>query len=107
MIINDLYIKGIAVGKGEAKAPLVVNANAPLPRSIAAELFQPIARRYAQIFYNMRRVQQRQLLGGALLEIARHSAYFQTGKNGGGVLVSKRLNHGSYFIMFYVKRQAG
>lgn len=57
MIINDLDIKSIAIGKGEADAPLIVDADAPLPGAIAAELFQAIAWRYAQIFDGMRRVQ--------------------------------------------------
>lgn len=89
MIINDLYVKGVVVGKGKADAPLVVDPNAPLPSPVTAELFQPIAWRNPQIFHRLGSVQQREFLGCALLEIARHSAYFQTGKNGSSTFVGK------------------
>jgi len=43
MIINNFYIKGIAVFEAEAQAPLVIYANALLALAISTQSFQPVA----------------------------------------------------------------
>jgi hypothetical protein len=49
MIIRDLDIEGVAVGKSEADTPLIVDPNRMLARSIAFECFETIRRRQAQV----------------------------------------------------------
>jgi len=49
MIVNDFHIVSIAADPPEADAPLVVDPNTVLIRSIAGELFQSIGRWRSQI----------------------------------------------------------
>jgi hypothetical protein len=49
MIIRDLDIEGVAVSKPETDAPLIVDPNRMLARSIALESFEAIRRRQPQV----------------------------------------------------------
>jgi hypothetical protein len=51
VVINDFNIKRIAVGKAKTQSPLLVDANAPVALPIAAQTFQAVRRRQAQVFY--------------------------------------------------------
>ena len=42
MVIDDLDIERIAILEMEAHAPLVVDANAPLPCAVKRQRFQPV-----------------------------------------------------------------
>src|SRR6185312_732907 len=57
MVVNDLYIAGVAVLPAKAHAKLVVDADAVLAGTVALEQLQPIARRDAQEVQRCRRVQ--------------------------------------------------
>lgn len=48
MVINNFNLLGMAIDPNEANAPLVVDADAVLSSAVAAQSFQPIARRYTQ-----------------------------------------------------------
>ena len=48
MVIDDLDIPGCPIAPDETDPELVVDADAPLPDTIARELFQPVFRRHAQ-----------------------------------------------------------
>jgi hypothetical protein len=50
VVIRYLYIEGIAVPPHEAHAELIVDPNAMLSDSVAAQLLQPVAVRNSQIF---------------------------------------------------------
>ena len=49
MVIDDLYIEGVATLEPEAHAPLVVDADAVLALAVALERFEPIVGWNAQI----------------------------------------------------------
>jgi len=42
VIVHDPYIKRVACCKTEADAPLVIDANAPLPDPTAVQRFEPV-----------------------------------------------------------------
>ena len=46
MVINNFNLLCMAIYPYEANAPLVVDANAVLPRAVTAQSFEPVARRY-------------------------------------------------------------
>jgi hypothetical protein len=46
VIINNFYIKGIAVFEAKAQSPLVIYTNAPLALAISTQSYQPVARRF-------------------------------------------------------------
>jgi len=48
-------LKRVSIAKNKTNSVLVVNANTVLARSIARQLFEPIARRYPQIIHVRRR----------------------------------------------------
>src|SRR5947207_11479294 len=48
MVVHDLHAVGVAVLPDEADAPLVVDANAMLPRPVALQRLEPVAGRHAQ-----------------------------------------------------------
>ena len=48
MVIDDLDIPGRSITPDEADAELVVDADAPLPDTIARELLQPVLWRHTQ-----------------------------------------------------------
>ncbi len=41
MVVGDLYVAGVAIPPDEADAPLVVDADAMLPLSVAIQLLKP------------------------------------------------------------------
>lgn len=49
MVIHDLYLGRVALAPHEADAPLVVDANAVLPLSVAFQLFKPVTGRSGQV----------------------------------------------------------
>lgn len=49
MVVGELYVLWSCLGPAEADAPLLVDSDAVLSRPVAAELFEPVARRDAQI----------------------------------------------------------
>ena len=49
MVVDDFDIERLATLPAKADAPLIVDTDTVLPRTIAAELFKPIARWGEQI----------------------------------------------------------
>ena len=56
MVVNDLDVMRITVVPAETHTPLLVDANAVLPGSLAFQLLQPIARGNSDIVELLRRV---------------------------------------------------
>jgi hypothetical protein len=69
MVIDDLNVVGMAVFEAEAYAPLIVDADAPLPDTVALQLLQSVIGRNAQVFRLFRPVEHRQLAQGHDLNI--------------------------------------
>jgi len=74
MIIHDFDVQGIPIVPLEANPPLVVDANTMLSAPIAAQSFQAIGRRHAQILQCLRTIQHPQLAQRNLLNIGRQPA---------------------------------
>jgi len=69
MVIDDLNVIGMATLKTEAYAPLIVDADAPLPDSVALQLFQLVIGRNTQVFQRFRPIDHRQLAQSHDLDI--------------------------------------
>lgn len=67
MIINNLNIPGLVISPYKTNAPLIVDTNAALSFSIAAQRFQTITGRSAQIVQPYGRIKRKQLFTGAPL----------------------------------------
>jgi hypothetical protein len=74
VIIYDLDIVSVALLPFKTDAPLVVDANAPLTRSLPKELFQMIGGRDSQIIYGEGIVNHSQFPQCDLLNIRRQLA---------------------------------
>ena len=74
MVIGDFHFMGIAAAPHEAYPPPVIDADAMLPRAVARQLFQPIARRDAKELQIGRRVQLKQFAERDAVDIRRESA---------------------------------
>jgi hypothetical protein len=69
MVIDDLNVVGMTALKTETYAPLIVDANAPLPDSVALQLLQLVIGRNTQIFQIFRPIEHRELAQGHDLDI--------------------------------------
>jgi hypothetical protein len=57
MIVHDFHAESVFAAPQETNAPLIVDTNAHLARSIALQRFQPIPRRRFQVLQSFRRIQ--------------------------------------------------
>jgi hypothetical protein len=62
MVVSNLDIVRVAVAPGETDGPLVVDADAVLPETIALQLLESIARRNGQIFERRGGLDEKELL---------------------------------------------
>ena len=92
MVVHDFNIVGVCANPPKADAPLLVHANAPLSRAIAAELFQPVSRRRAQIIQRDGRVDLPELSQRNTLDIRREFPHGPTIKQPSGVRVAEGAN---------------
>lgn len=93
MIVHDLYIPGIAVTPDEADAPLIVDANAVLPASVATKGLQPVAGRDSQVIETASSVDCNQLRPGSGLDLLRQPANGMPCKDGRSDFAGKTLYH--------------
>jgi len=49
MVINDLYLERMTIAPHEAKAPLIVDPDAPLTFTVSQESFQTVARKTPKV----------------------------------------------------------
>ena len=93
MVIDDLDAQRLALAPHEAKPPLVADADAVLPRPVALQGFQAVARRYAQIVKPLRRVQRLKLGPCPPLDLVGEPLYDMACEQGGRALVGKAFYH--------------
>lgn len=93
MVVDDLHVEGVKVAPGEADAPLIVDADAPLTLAVAAQGFQPIARGRPQIVEPRGRVDREQLGAGPPLDLLRQIADGVSGEDCRCAFVGKALDH--------------
>ncbi len=102
MVVRDLDLVGVAVLPAKADPPLIVDADAVLPRPVALQRLEPIARRDPQGIEPGRGVQLRELAPGHRVQGRRQPADVLTGKHAGGVLVREGLNHGDILTLLVI-----
>ncbi len=71
MIISDLNVYRVAFFPRKANAPLVIYADAIVPRPITGQFFQPVRRGDAKIINALCIINHTQLSQGNLLNIGR------------------------------------
>ena len=81
MVIDEFDFMCVAIMPTKADSVLVIHANAELPRAIALELLEPVARRHAQIHQVHCLVQIRELSPRDILNIAAEHFHILTFKN--------------------------
>ena len=69
VVINDLDVIGIPAPPDEADAPLIVDSDGILARTITTQFLKPVSRRNAQVLDPVRRVDHGQLAQGRPLQI--------------------------------------
>jgi hypothetical protein len=74
MIIDNLYLKDIAISPFETDAPLLIDPNTVLPRSVAVQLLQAIGRRNPQVVERHCPIEHPQFPQRQLLDISRKLA---------------------------------
>lgn len=72
MIVREFNIVGVAIFPDKADAPLIVDADRPLPSAVSDKPMETIARRNAKVFHQGHRIEQKQLGDGPLCHIGRN-----------------------------------
>jgi hypothetical protein len=105
MVVSDCYIEGIAVDKPKTHAPLVVDANAPLPGPVSVQCFQTVGGGKSQLFHLYRVFKLIQPKYRAAQDVRGQSAGFSGAKQAYGFFVSKAVNHVSNHKQFVYNSQ--
>jgi hypothetical protein len=93
VIVDDLYIVGIAISPSEANSPLVVNANAVLAHPLASKSLEPIAGWHSQVLGSRRCIQHSELPERHILHIPPEPADGLAAEQALGIPVPKALDH--------------
>jgi hypothetical protein len=91
-VIDDFNVRRLAGLETKTDAPLVIDANAPLPGAVARKFFQTIAGRHTQEIQRHRGVKLLQLANGDALD-GDESRHTQTTEQAFGVGAAKTRNH--------------
>ena len=93
MIINYLDIERVAAVPAKASAPLIVDANAPLPPAGSAKSLEAVSWRHSQALKGDGRINQLELSPGGLLDGPWKPPDLLSGEDCRGDLVGEGLNH--------------
>jgi hypothetical protein len=103
VIVHDFDVPGTAIVKAEAQSPLVIDAYAVLPSTIAAKGFEAIVGRYPKIVEPSRTVKHLQLSFSNDPHV-RPAGIPSAGKEGFGRPAAKGLDHTAESISMLVIR---
>ncbi len=106
VVVNYFNLKRIIALPLETDAPLVIDPDTVLSRSIAAERFQPVPRRDAKRFKVRGRIEHKQLHGGRFLNVLRELLGEPSLKQSFRLSGSKSLDHG-YLLTHCVNNVKG
>jgi len=108
VIIGDFNFVGVVAFPMEADAPLVVDADAVLPESVAAQGFQAVARRDAEFFEVLCFVDDAKLVEGTALNLGGQLRNSLACENRGAPFVTKALYHANRITVICnpVKRES-
>lgn len=93
MIINYLDIERVAPVPAKANAPLIVDANTPLPPAVPAKSLEAVSWRHSQALKGDGCINQLELSPGGLLDGPWKPSDFLPGEDCRCDLVGERLNH--------------
>jgi hypothetical protein len=93
MIVNKLDLIRIAIPPAQADAPLIIDANTVLARSVAFEFLQAVAGRDSQVFELLGRVNEPELPQHRPLQVSREAPHGLALKEPLDVPISKALDH--------------
>src|SRR5437764_10611295 len=94
VVVDDLYVMGVAFSPREADSPLVINSNAPLPCPVPLQLLESVRRWNFEIFKGYRRIEHTQLPKAGPLQVGRELAGALKTKQPFGFIVRPRFDHG-------------
>ena len=98
VIVNYLNIMCVTVAPDETETPLIVDANAMLPFSLAMQLFQAVSRRCRQVAQFGRAIQLAKLPTGHELDCLKTPAWLPTVESL-SLGATKRLDHILYYTV--------
>ena len=93
VVVNDRDVMRVSVAPDKAHAPLVVDTDAVLAGSIAAQLLQAIARRDAEVVERFRRVDSDELPEHDPAQLSRVPPHRIAGEEAFGVAVAEAPDH--------------
>ncbi len=93
MIVDDFDVVRIAISPPKANSPLVVDPDAVLALSVAAEFLQSIARRNSQITKRSGRLEDEELPQRGSLQLYREASQPLATQHSFGVPISEGLDH--------------
>ena len=94
MVIDDLHILDLVIAPYEADPPLVIDADAVLSGPRAAQGFEAVAWRDAEITQMLRRIERLELRSSAALNLVRQTSDRIAGKQCRRALVGEAFDHG-------------
>jgi hypothetical protein len=92
MVVDDLDMACVAIDPDETQAPLTVESNAVLIRSVSTQSFQAVTRRHAQKLQRRGCMQLLQLANGDGCDVG-EPGDTATVEQGFGITAIKTLNH--------------
>ncbi len=93
MVVDDLDVMGVSAGPAEANTPLLVDADAMLPRPIAAELLEVVCGRNAKVEKAGGRVEQEKLAESDSQKLGRQPTDPLPLEETFGIPVAEATNH--------------
>ena len=106
MIIDDLDIVGTMVRPDEANPPLIVDTNAVLPQSVAAQSLQSVARRDREVQKVVGLMNLSQFALRGALDVGPKAAGEPPLEQGFSVAVSEGADHVGHISAIRYERQA-
>ena len=93
MIVCYLHGIGVTIPPLKANAPLIVDADAVLARSVASEPLQPVPLGRPKVLERICRIKDEKLPQGRAQQLRRQAPDSLTLKEGLGISIRKRFDH--------------
>jgi hypothetical protein len=93
VVVRDLNIERIAVGKSKANAPLIIDPYRALAGPVTLQRLKAIGWRQTQVLDVARGVQLLQAHGRSPLNVARQASTFASGEKPLGFSIGERSDH--------------
>jgi len=94
MVVHDLHFQSVAVTPNKANSIALVDSNAVLSSSIAAQLLQPVSRWYPQVAKTLHSIQEQELPKRCPPEISWDGSASFSAEELSGLFVAEAPDHG-------------